>query len=250
MSLLEQIAPSTAEASNGSKVRSEESVLEALLDEPRLLSHLHALALEHALTERCAESLRIDPLLPPLVKELIGSPNQDVSELAAASLQAQLRHRQRMEKMRLSVEELPSELIGAVSKLAGQHGLVDADHQHWFHSATVPSRLSLFKLLVQTPEYPLKRRWDLRKAGVPLLFSALAVQSDSSFEEIAILMTNSQTAQLALTLFAINCSKKAAQCTLAALHGEHGMRVYQEIASREADDIADLYKTQLARTRG
>jgi hypothetical protein len=78
-----------------------------------LLAHIHTLALESQLAERFEQRLSLDPVLSPLLQELIASDDQAVAELAMNTLAAQTRFMQSQRRMELPLEELPADLFHA-----------------------------------------------------------------------------------------------------------------------------------------
>ena len=68
-----------------------DALAEALAGDARLLAHCHALAAESQLAERLHQQSAIDPVLSPLLQELIASDEPVIAELAMATLAAQSR---------------------------------------------------------------------------------------------------------------------------------------------------------------
>ena len=72
----------------------------ALVGNTALLTHVHALALEWQLTERLQARLSLDPVLSPLLQNLIAAPDADTARVAMNLLAAQARFGQSMRRMR------------------------------------------------------------------------------------------------------------------------------------------------------
>ena len=89
-----------------------------LAEDAALLGHLHALALESQLTERFAHRLSLDPVLSPLLQELIAADEPAVATLAMNSLTAQARFIQGQRRMELPLSELPAHLLDKVLRLS------------------------------------------------------------------------------------------------------------------------------------
>ena len=90
----------------------------SLAQDDALLAHLHALALEGVLTERLAESARLDPVLSPLLQELLAAPDPAIARAAMTFLAAQARFFQHQQRMRLPLGELRAELVQAAQRIA------------------------------------------------------------------------------------------------------------------------------------
>lgn len=87
-------------------------LVRALVDVPALLGHAHALAMEAQIVARLAEQ-GIDPVLPPLVQDRIGSPDPQMAALAMTLMAAQTRYVRRQQRMELAAGELPADLLHA-----------------------------------------------------------------------------------------------------------------------------------------
>lgn len=214
-----------------------DAILRALFDHPAMLSHCHALALEYRLTRRLAEQAEVDPLLPPILQEMIASPNEKTSRLAAAVLAAQTRFLSNMERMQLPLRQLPGELLHDVFAIGrqwlGQPIIADAVEQavrtSYDEGAT---RVALLGRLVDMTEFPNAWGWQLGEAGVALFLAKLAVAAGSNLHEAALLTTQSQIARLALTLRALRCNPGAINRNLYTLHDEVALPL---IAGMEPD---------------
>ena len=93
---------------------------EALVEDPALLGFCHALACEGQLLERLEHRASIDPVLSPLMQELIASEDPRVAELAMAVLTAQSRFLQTQRRMELPLGELPADILDQVLRGFGQ----------------------------------------------------------------------------------------------------------------------------------
>lgn len=91
-----------------------DALAESLAGDDVLLAHVHALALEGQLAERFEQRLSLDPVLSPLLQELIASDDAIVAELAMTTLAAQARFIQSQRRMELPLGELPAELLHRV----------------------------------------------------------------------------------------------------------------------------------------
>lgn len=85
-----------------------------LMADEALLGHCHALAAESLIAGRLQQRHAMDPVLSPLLQELIASEDADVASLAMGALAAQSRFVQGQRRMELPVGELPAELFHAL----------------------------------------------------------------------------------------------------------------------------------------
>jgi hypothetical protein len=90
-----------------------DGLAEMLAGGDALLGHVHILALEGQLAERFEQRLSLDPVLSPLLQELIASDDAVVADLAMTALAAQARFMQCQRRMELPLEELPADLFHA-----------------------------------------------------------------------------------------------------------------------------------------
>lgn len=85
-----------------------------LMPDEALLGHCHALAAESLIAGRLQKRHALDPVLSPLLQELIASEDADVASLAMGALAAQSRFVQSQRRMELPLGELPAELFHAL----------------------------------------------------------------------------------------------------------------------------------------
>jgi hypothetical protein len=181
-----------------------DQVADSLIDSAPLLGFCHALANESLLAERFQQRHAIDPVLSPLLQELIASDDPAVASLAMSALAAQSRFLQCQRRMELPLNELPAELFLAVIARAGR--LADGDTalaglarlQHAYDEGA--SRLGLLAQLVATMRRGVFAALALDHAGLALFASALAAQTRLSREGAVLACHEGQGARLALAL--------------------------------------------------
>lgn len=223
-------------------LKARDAILRALFDHPAMLAHCHALALEYRLTRRFGEQADIDPVLPPILQEMIASPNEATSRLAAAVLAAQTRFLNNMERMQLPLRQLPGELLHDVFAIGrqwlGEPIIADAVEQavrtSYDEGAT---RVALLGRLVNTAEYPQARGWQLQESGAPLFLASLALGAGLSLHEAALLTTESQIVRFALTMRALRYNPGAINRNLYILHDEVALPL---IAGMEPDAASTI----------
>ncbi len=181
-----------------SDLPARDALAEVLAGDAPLLAHCHALAAESQLAERLHQHRAIDPVLSPLLQELIASDTPVIAELAMNTLAAQSRFIQSQRRMELPLGELPAELF---HDLAAKH-VPDADAARRLNAAfdEGSSRLGLLARLVSAMRRGAIAALALDHAGPALFASALAALSRASREQAVLACQEGQGARLALML--------------------------------------------------
>lgn len=174
-----------------------EALAERLAADPALLAFCHGLAAESHLAERLHQQHGIDPVLSPLLQELIASDAPAVAELAMNALAAQSRFIQSQRRMELPLGELPAELFHAVvAGHAGRDAL--AALQTTYDEGA--SRLGLLARLVAAMRRGAVAALALDHAGAALFASALAALGEQPRENAVLACHEGQGVRLALGL--------------------------------------------------
>lgn len=193
----------------------------AFLEDPVLLTHVHALALEWQLAERLHERLALDPVVSPLLEAGLAAGDVD----ARAFVAAQARWSQAQRRLALPLAELPGDVLEAV--LGILRALVGAEPALSERALAVETevrgahavganRLALAARLVGKSEG--EGSLTIANAGVALFLSALGLRAGLS-REAAILATQpGQKARLALALLAAGASQARLDEQMLALH--------------------------------
>jgi hypothetical protein len=209
----------------GARDTQVEAVSEALLAKPVLLAHLHAQALEWALTERLEARLGIDPVVPPLMQDWIGSPAGPRQVLATRLLAAQAKWCQAQRRMTVALHELPGEALHAAllalrSALPGvaQVEQVDASVRAGYNEAA--TRLGLAARLVTELGEEAGAALELEDAGAALFLSALALHTGETPDAMALATHETQTTRLALALIAAGLAPLSAERQIEILHAQ------------------------------
>ncbi|MEL7197207.1 MAG: hypothetical protein AAGL10_02740 [Pseudomonadota bacterium] len=99
-------------------VRPDQSQVDSLADHfaenGPILSHLYTLAMEGHLASRLEQQSSLDPMLSPLLQELIASDQNELADLAMVTLAAQSRFIQAQRRMVFPITELPARLFHAI----------------------------------------------------------------------------------------------------------------------------------------
>lgn len=205
-----------------------EPLTRALIDAPALLSHLHALAIEWRIAEQLQVRLALDPVVSPLLEELVSRDDATLRNLAAKFLAAQARWCHLQRHMQVSLVDLPGELFEEVLRILRAQvarsggGEVDAraeaDLRKRYNEAD--RRLDLARQLVPTLEGGAQSALSISQAGVTLFFTALAVGSGLDRDTVVFSTDEAQLPRFALTLRSAGLGAAEIQRQLLALHPE------------------------------
>jgi len=224
--MLEDLARQLVEALTQAGAQEVDSarIALALVEAPGLLDHLHALALEWAITLRLAERLGLDPVLSPLLQALIASSEADTSVLAMKLLAAQARFARTARRMELPLHELPAQWLHAAT-----HTLRDSDEAGAQAEAAIfaaydeaTTRLGLLAAVVTVMGAGAIAGLALGHAGVAIMATTLAMYGPHSYDrarDAALLaMQEGQQARLALELRAAGLKLPVIEENIQALH--------------------------------
>jgi hypothetical protein len=175
----------------------QETMAETLAGDPALLAFCHALAAESQLAERLHQQRGIDPVLSPLLQELIASDTPAIAELAMNALAAQSRFIQSQRRMQLPLSELPAELFAAVLGTGTDHAALAPIKQDYDEGA---SRLGLLARLVGAMRRGAVAALALDHAGTALFASALAALAGQARAHAVLACHEGQGLRLALML--------------------------------------------------
>ncbi|MEX0341623.1 MAG: hypothetical protein AB3N06_03465 [Erythrobacter sp.] len=187
--------------------RHGEALTEHFFGNPALLAHCHALALEWQLTEKLETQFGIDPVLSPLVQELIAADDSGLASAAMASLTAQARFAQTQRRMELPLSELPGDLfhdlLMAWREFSGQlrsDAMIRAEAKLRNGYDEGAGRIALLARVVTGMGNTALRALDIDQAGTALFLSALAARSHQSRVAAVLSTHHQQAARLALGL--------------------------------------------------
>ena len=205
--------------------RHGEDLAEHFFSSPALLSHCHALALEWQLSSRMEQQYGFDPVLSPLLQDLIASPDASQSSAAMASLAAQARFAQAQRRMELPLAELPGdlfhEMLLAWRSFNGHRRSdamirAEAKLRNSYDEST--NRLALLARLISGLGEAAVTALDLSNAGVALFLSALAACSGQSRSMATLATSERQVVRLALALRAAGLSRELLEAQVLRLH--------------------------------
>ena len=217
----EEIAGERAEPGAGQF----EALSGALADNPALIGHIHALALEWQVTQQLQSRLSLDPVLTPLVQAQMSSGDSATAAQAMKLLAAQARYCQDQRRMKLPLTELPGDLLhGALVAMRTVAG-IELDERAAAAESSIRaaydegrSRLGLAARLVTGMGGGGLAALSVTHSGVALFVTALALASGQDRDLAALSLNESQLARLALALRAAGLKQPAVEEQFLALH--------------------------------
>jgi len=227
--LVRQVLDVAAGAGEGGQREHEPGALDALeqafVNNPALLSHLHALALEWQLTERLEGRLALDPVSPPLLQELLASSAPETQGLAMKFLASQARWCQAQRRMELPLRELPMELLHLAFLACRTLDLTEAYDGQTAAAEAVRSRFEeggsrngLAGRLIARMGADGVQALSICHAGVALFLTALAQRSGQTREAATLCLNDVQAARLALALRAAGVEAAGIEQQFFVLH--------------------------------
>jgi hypothetical protein len=237
----EQIADRTA------LLEEREAILaEALAGDPALLRHVHALSIEAQTALRLQAGADVDPVLSPLLQDLVAAEDGVLASTAMAALAAQARFIQHQRRMSLPLDQLPAELFHKALLLfraqagdgAGAEVAERALRQAFDESL---GRLGLLSRLIMRADKLAPQALDVGHAGIALFATALSLASGQERELTALSLSDRQYARLALTMCAAEMAPAAIQAQFVLLHPD--VALPDAFASLSSDQAARLLAT-------
>ncbi len=188
----------------------------ALVRNGSVVTHFYALAFEGVLSEQLAQSQGLDPVMSPLIRELIGSKDKPVAEMAMALMASQARFIESQKRSHISLFELPPELfddvLASAKAWAKQQirplakGLDAQLRAQYDEGATRVGLLSrLINLLGASGELVC----EMETAGPAVFCSAIAGETRQPRELIVLSCQPQQSLRLALALKACGISSES-----------------------------------------
>ena len=192
---------------------------------PALLAHCHSLAIEWQLTERLEAQYGLDPVLSPMLQQVIAYPDSSVSSAAMAALASQARFAQSQRRMELPLSELPGDLFHetllAWRKYNGEtrsDAMIRAESKLRNGYDESAARIALFARIASCLGDESRESLMIERSGAALFFAVLSARSGQS-RSLAILSSNArQTARLAVGLRAAGLQPRLVDEVLLRLH--------------------------------
>lgn len=222
-----------------------------------VLGHLYALAMEGHLTDRLEHRVSLDPVLSPLLQELIASDDPSTAELAMSTLAAQSRFVQSQRRMELGVGELPSSVFARV--LEAYEDAMQAEDPPAVTRALLvlrkdydegAGRQGLLARLVTAMRGGAIAALALDHAGLALFASAMAALSRQPRDLAVLACHERQAARLALSLRAAGLEAEAIERQFLLLEPvelvPHGLATMPPERARTllaGSEVADAYSS-------
>jgi hypothetical protein len=184
----------------------QDDLTASLIKDDALLAHTHALTLEAQLIERLRDRSGIDPVLSPLMQELLADPDPDVAATAMALLAAQARFMQQSRRMELPLAELPGELFHRALLAFGDREAGDSEVRVVAAAKLRDSfverdgRLGLLTRIVTAPGSKANRALAIEHAGLSIFATVLSFASDQRRATTVLTMADLRVARFALAL--------------------------------------------------
>jgi len=194
----------------------QDELAQVLFGDTAFLAHAHALTVEAQLIERLQGRSGIDPVLTPLVQELVASNEGAMAGLAMTVLAAQARFQQRWRRMELPLGELPGDLFHRALVALREQANVDddpaaegAERQLRDDYQEGAGRLGLIARLVIGMGQKAPRALAIDHAGLAIFATALAMASGQERDLVVLSFSERQYARLALSLCAAGLKQQA-----------------------------------------
>ncbi|WP_394727772.1 hypothetical protein [Altererythrobacter sp. GH1-8] len=246
--IAEQMLQAQLEGSDNAhrSVRAEPAQVDALsqrlVGSTIVLSHVYALSVEAHFANTLEETASIDPVLSPLLQELIASEQEETAEIAMAAMAAQARFMQAQRRMNLPLAELPSELFHQVLSIWRRFSsdvapdvLSRAEAAMRDRHKEASSRLGLLGRLVSSMKGAVHAALSIDHAGISLFASAISSATRQPRELAVLACHEGQIARLALTLRGAGVKPQEVARQIALIHPEMTLpEGFEELSERQA----------------
>lgn len=213
-----------------------ETIRERLAQVEPLRAHCLGLALEWRIAVQLEGEAGLDPVMSPLLQDMVGHDETDA--LAMAALAAQARFAQSQRRMQIPLEELPAEvfhaLLGIMTEVGGASaGRAEASMRGLYDEAA--TRIALLSRLALMPQVARHRLLAIEDAGAALFLSGLAAMTGEDRDRTACAAGDPTLGRLLVTLRAAGLTAADAERQALRLHPDADLpRGLDEIGTREA----------------
>ena len=215
-----------------------ESLTEVLLRLDPLRAHCHALALEWRLSLRLESDRALDPVLTPVLHQLVGAEQAETAALAMAAMSAQARFAQSQRRMELPLGELPAEVFHVTllaARQAAPEGFESLERRLRAEFDEGAGRLTLLARLAAETEASHASLFAVEEAGVALWLSALSRKTGETREQSAAAAADPYFGRLLLTLRAAGVAPGEAERQALLIDPDATLpRGLHEVGTREA----------------
>jgi hypothetical protein len=202
----------------------EDRLAQALFDESSLLGYVHALAVEGKVALQLQARCNVDPVLSPLLQELVAATDEVLAASAMAVLAAQARFVQHHRRMALPIGELPGDLFHktllVMRSEAGGHEEAAAGAERTLRGRFDEShgRIGLISRLIMRMGKAAPRALAVDHAGTAIFATALAMAAGQERDVTVLSFSDRQFARLALAMRAAGLKQPAVEEQLLFLH--------------------------------
>jgi hypothetical protein len=216
------------------------ALVAALAGNGEILAHLHALALEGRLADRLEAHEGIDPVLSPLLEDLIAGDDEVLAGAAMAVVTAQAGFIEQQRRMTLPVGELPLSLFdAAIAALRGvADGIEAAEATLRRNFDEGQGRPALLTRLIMRTGSNAPGVLDAGHAGLGVFVTALALAAGQERGVTVMSLASRQPARLVLALRSAGLSPAAVEAQL--LHFHPDASPPEAIADLRADAAAAI----------
>lgn len=197
------------------------ALVNALVEQPALLGHCHALAIEFRAAERAAAAHGVDPVLSPLLQDRIADADPAIGAAAMELLAAQARFVLVQRRMEIATGELPAELLHDVlAAFVGVYGAAAHGAAARVRDAysEVKSRATLLSRVILGIDNGWQAALDPAHAGVALFLTALSLATGEDRTACALALAGGQEVRLALLLAAAGAEPARIEAVLRYFH--------------------------------
>jgi hypothetical protein len=213
-----------------------------LAEEPVLLSHCHSIALEWQFALRLEALYAVDPVLTPMMQDLIESENSSLASAAMALLASQARFSQLQRRMELPLAELPGDQFHAClaawrsfNRNRQSDALTRAESKLRDSYDEGAGRIALLDRVITALGAAAPNGLEVEKSGAALFITSLAAILREPREEIALCVNEEQIGRLMLSLRAAGMKSEACEAIALRIHPEaHLPAGLEAIGTREA----------------
>lgn len=198
---------------------------QALVASPALVSHCHALAIEWLAIARLEETASLDPVLSPMLQDLIGHDDPAIASTAMATIAAQTRFTRAQRRLELPLAELTGDLFHDLllswreynhAELSSALERAEVRLREGYDEAG--GRTALLSRMVSALGKDAQDALFLDRAGIPLFVTALSARTGQSRDLAAFALNEGQSARLALGLRAAGMKVPDVERQLLRIH--------------------------------
>jgi hypothetical protein len=238
--MLAEIARQLLEASGQGDDASGGRLVEALVRNDALVTHLHALALEGRLADRLEADAGIDPVLSPLLEGLIAGGDEVLAGAAMAAMSAQSGFIGQQRRMVLPLGELPGELfqaaLAALREIADVGEGAEAALRRGIGEGR--GRLDLLNRLVMRTGSNAPGVLEVERAGLGVFLTALSLAAGLERDAAVMSLASRQPARLALALRSAGLTPAAVEAQVLQLRPD--VTLPGAVARLGADQAANI----------